>query len=98
MSLDEVAGALVTSVGAVKTAPHRARKRLEQINKSDEVSTKLVRRLSVSPALVDRFVGLGFARPTRFDARYCDRRRGLQTYLRWDASSSKRKELGCGML
>jgi RNA polymerase sigma-70 factor (ECF subfamily) len=56
MSLDEVAEALVTSVGAVKTAPHRARKLLEQINKSDEVSTKLVRRLPVSPVLIDRFV------------------------------------------
>ena len=56
MSLDEVAEALVTSVGAVKTSIHWTQKRLEQIDKSDEVSTKLVRRLSVSPALVDRFV------------------------------------------
>lgn len=56
MSLDEIAEMLATSVGAVKTALHRARKRLEQVKESDEVSTKLVRRLSVSPALVDRFV------------------------------------------
>lgn len=56
MSLHEVAEALVTSVGAVKTSIHWTQKRLEQIDKSDEVSTKLVRRLSVSPALVDRFV------------------------------------------
>jgi RNA polymerase sigma-70 factor, ECF subfamily len=56
MSLDEIAEMLVTSVGAVKTALHRGRKRLEQVKESDEVSTSLARSCSISPALVDRFV------------------------------------------
>ena len=56
MSLDEIAEMLVTSVGAVKTALHRGRKRLDQAKDLDRVSMSSVRRLSVSPALVDRFV------------------------------------------
>jgi RNA polymerase sigma factor (sigma-70 family) len=56
MSLDEIAEMLVTSVGAVKTALHRGRKRLDQAKDLDTVSMNSVRRLSVSPALVDRFV------------------------------------------
>ena len=56
MSLDEIAEMLVTSVGAVKTALHRGRKRLDQAKDLDTVSMSSVRRLSVSPALVDRFV------------------------------------------
>jgi RNA polymerase sigma-70 factor, ECF subfamily len=56
MSLDEIAEALVTSVGAVKTALHRGRKRLDRAKDLDEVAMDSVRRRAASPALVERFV------------------------------------------
>jgi len=50
MSLEQIAEALTTSVGAVKAALHRGRKRL------DDVSTAGSHRPVPSAALVDRFV------------------------------------------
>ena len=56
MSLNEIADALATSVGAVKAALHRGRTRVEEAKRLDTTPSVPVERSIPSPVLVDRFV------------------------------------------